>query len=401
MVGCRWSEIRTKVACKRLGYRATWQQKRRERAVRQRTVMIALLLALALFLLIVATARRPRAAATYRLMGRDISWLAAGKDFLLVCQREGRLIRLTSAMTEAGCGWARPFTHPAGFYGRPTIAQDFVLVSCADGRLRALDVRTGEEVWARIAMLREVDPRTGKQLWGKTADGTVAEATAAGGAVFFGADNGWLYAANLRDGKPLWEVNVGAPIASAPLVTESEVIVGTIAGVVHCVNRGDGQKRWRFPREECVGPIYASPRAGVDCILVGSDDGKLYSLSPLGELRGTYELQGLIRAPVAVEGGTALVGDSSGWLAKINTGGMSEIWRRRLSRDGGITLQPIVGADKIWCAAGRHLLCLRKATGRVIWRRSADAVTTDCIRSGESLYWATADGLVRRVSIRP
>ena len=363
--------------------------------------MIAVLGALALLLLVLAMARSPRATATYRLMGRDISWLAAGEDFLLVCQREGRLIRLTSAMSETGCSWARPFTHPAGFSGRPALVEEFVLIGCADGRLRAVDVRTGEEVWARIAMLREVDPRTGKEGWGKTADGMVAEATTAGGAVFFGADNGWLYAANLRDGKPLWDVDLGAPIASAPLVTESEVIVGTIAGVMHCVNRGNGEKRWRFPREECIGPLYASPRAGLHCILIGSDDGKLYSISPQGELRGAYELDGLVRAPVAVEGGAAIVGDTSGLLCKINTGDMSEVWRRRLSRRGGIAVEPILGADKLWCAAGRHLLCLRKATGRVIWRRSGTAITTDFVRAGETLYWATADGVVRAVRIRP
>jgi len=336
---------------------------------------------LALVLLALAAGNRPRAAASYPLLGRSISWLTPSDDFLLLCQRDGRLTKLTSAMSEAGSGWARPFTHPAGFCGRVALAGELVLVSCADGRLRAVDIRTGEQTWEKLAA------------------GAVAEATPTDGVAFFGADNGHLYAVDLTSGRALWEVELGAPIASAPLVTNEQVVVGTVAGVVHCVKRGNGEKRWRFPEKEHIGPIYASPRDGADCILVGSDDGKLYSLSPEGELRGTHELEGLIRAPVAVDGPTAIVGDSGGLLCTINPGDLTEIWRRNLP--GPIAVEPILGADRLWCTAGKYLVCLRRDSGRIIWRRKGSGETTDCVRAGRTLYWVTADGLVCAIDIAP
>jgi len=299
---------------------------------------MAALVVAALCLLLLMTARSPRASATYRLPGQDISWLAAGAHFLLIGQREGRLAKLTSDLSELGSGWVRPFTHPAGFYGRPVVAGERVLVSCADGRLRAVDLRTGEQAWAKIAWLREADPLTGDEFWGQMASGPVGEAAVAGGAAFFGADNGWLYAVELSTGRALWEADLGGSVVGAPLVTEHEVIVGTLAGVVHCLSRGDGRKLWRFPRTEQIGPVYASPRRGLNCIVVGSDDGKVYDLLPTGELRGSYELGGLIRAPAAVESGAAIVGDSGGELCRVSTGDMHEIWHRDLSHLGGITV---------------------------------------------------------------
>lgn len=370
------------MARKRLDYRARWQEKRQQRLYRRRVITLAGLGAVALVLVVLVAGQRPRAAASYTLPRRDICWLTPGEGFLLVCQREGRLARLggmAGAMFEAGAGWARAFTHPAGFCGRVTLAGELALVSCADGRLRAVDVRSGEQVWERVAA------------------GAAAEAAAAGGAAFFGADNGHLYAVKLSDGTPLWQVNLGAAIASAPLVTDEQVIVGTIAGVVHCVDRGTGRKRWRFRDPERVGPIYASPRSGPNSILVGSDDGKLCNISREGELINSFQVGGLIRAPVAVAGGWVIVGDSAGRLCRVNQRDMTEKWCRRLSRAGGITAEPIVVGDRIWCAAGKYLVCLRTDTGRVLWRRKGSAQTTDCVRSGQSLYWATADGVVRAV----
>jgi outer membrane protein assembly factor BamB len=384
-----------------LDYRTRWQQKRRLRANRQRVAAMVGVGAVALVLLILLAGQRPRAAASYRLPGPDVCWLAAGDQALFICQRQGRLTKLTSAMSEAGSGWARPFTHPAGFYGRVALGGGLAVLGCADGRLRALDVRTGEQIWEKVAWQRATEASTGAPTAPRAAAGAVGGVTLSGGAAFFGADDGLLHAVELSKGGALWHADLGAGIASAPLVTEEEVVVGTVAGVVHCVDRGRGHKLWRFPETERMGPIYASARSGPEGILVGSDDGKLYSLSREGQLQGTYELGGLVRAPVAVCGRAVVAGDSEGSLCRLNVAGLSETWRRSLSSLGGIAVEPIVDGDRIWCAAGKYLVCLRLESGRVLWRRKGNAETTDCVRAGERLYWATADGVVRAVRVEP
>lgn len=385
-----------------MDYRTRWQQKRRVRAYRHRVLVLAALSAVALVLLVLVAGQRPRAAASYRLPRPDVCWLAGGGDGgLFVCQRRGRLTKLTSAMSEAGSAWARPFTHPAGFYGRPVLAGDLLVLSCADGRVRAVDARTGEQVWEKVAWQRAAAAGSGAPTAQRAGGGVVGGVTVSAGAAFFGAANGLLYAADLSNGKALWQVDLGATIASAPLVTDRAVVVGTVGGVVHCVERGNGRKRWRFPDSERKGPIYASPRSGPEGILVGSDDGELYSLSQEGQLRGKYKLGGLVRAPVAVEGRAVIAGDSEGSLCRLNVAGLSETWRRSLSSLGGIAVEPIVAGDRIWCAAGKYLVCLHIDSGRVLWRRKGSAETTDCVRAGDTLYWATADGVVRAVRVQP
>ncbi len=359
-----------------MNYRSRWQQKRQLRVSRQRLIWLAGAgLAIIIAVVVIAT-RGVDTSVDFRLPGPGICYLTTGPDFLLVTQLEGRLTRLTAAMSDEGSGWARPFTHPAGFRGAAAVGEARAFVGCGDARVRAIELVSGVQAWESIV--------------GASAGPPVV----AGDAVFFGADDGYVYAAAAEDGAIRWSAAVGARVPAAPLVTDDSVLVGTTAGIVHCLARSDGKKQWRTTLD---GPVYATAREIADGYLVGCDDGHVHKLSREGDLLAIVEMEGIVRAPVGIGGDVVVAGDSAGVICRIEPEVMTTVWRRRLR--GCIAVAPIVDADRVYCATGRELVCMTAAQGRVIWRRSTRAPSTDLALAGGHLYWATADGYVCRLAL--
>ena len=357
-----------------MDYRSRWQQKRRERATRQRLIVIAVCV-LGLAAAVASWHARGRAVPSgYQFPTPDVCWLTAAPDYLLVCGRSGRLARVALGLPDAPSPWLRDFTHPAGFLGSAAIADDVALVGCTDVRLRAVDVLTGQQVW-------EIE-----------AGGAVTGVSTVDARVYFGSEDGRVYAAG-ADGVLRWtSVDLGSKLVAAPLATDGGIIVATLAGTVHCLAVGDGRELWQV---STGAPIYAAPRPGPSTILVGDDAGRLHSLTPDGEEVLTHDLKGLIRAPVGVAGEVVVAGDSSGLLARINPSDMTELWRTHLP--GPVAAEPAIGGTMVWCGAGRSLVAVNAATGRIVRRLWAEAEVTDVLIAFGHLYWATADGRVRMI----
>lgn len=360
----------------RTDYRSRWQQKRRVRASRERLIAIGVALALALVIALVSIlgpARSP--AAGYNFLRPAISWLAATNDGVLVSARSGTLIKLTPDLEPVETGWSHPFMHPAGFWGRPAVAEGHVLIGCGDVRLRAVDVASGLQTW---------EVRAGSSVPGVTADGDRA---------YFASSSGVIHAVT-AEGAVLWEAQVGGEVASAPLVRQETVLVGTLNGRVCCLDRATGELLWSVG----VGaPVYASPRRGPSHILVGDDLGELHSITREGELLTSLQLEGLIRHPAGIREAVVVVGDSSGLVVRVNPADMSEMWRAQLR--GPLAAEPIVTGDAVWCAAGRRLVKLSVEDGSVLSTRVAEAQTSDCIAAHGRIYWATSDGRIRAVPL--
>jgi outer membrane protein assembly factor BamB len=49
-----------------------------------------------------------------------------------------------------------------------------------------------------------------------------------------GSDDGRLYIVSLKDGRELWNYEVGQPVGSSPAVVDGRVIVGSEDGSVYC-----------------------------------------------------------------------------------------------------------------------------------------------------------------------
>ena len=97
----------------------------------------------------------------------------------------------------------------------------------------------------------------------------------AGNTVYFGSNDGNLYAVNAETGDSIWAYQTGGQVISSPALTRNLVYVGSMAGVVVAVDRSSGQLQWQSRTDAGV---YSSPAVVDETIYVGCEDGRLYAL---------------------------------------------------------------------------------------------------------------------------
>ncbi|NWF85752.1 MAG: PQQ-binding-like beta-propeller repeat protein, partial [Bryobacteraceae bacterium] len=87
-----------------------------------------------------------------------------------------------------------------------------------------------------------------KQVWSwGGAEGIDSSPAIAGGAVYFGTQEGELVSLDFETGKLRWKYKANEGIGeSSPAVSGGLVFVGDLAGVVHAVRAADGKGVWTF-----------------------------------------------------------------------------------------------------------------------------------------------------------
>lgn len=202
-----------------------------------------------------------------------------------------------------------------------------VYIGGSNGRLHALDVRTGEVRWSAgprekgKVRLAEKDAQ-GHVLRQFTTAGHVPEAPAVGpdGTIYFGSWDGHLYAAS-PEGAVRWAIDLKDRITSAPAIgTDGRLLVSTFEGMLCAVRIAAGRPVLDWQAE--ANARYSSPLVSSDGkVYVGTLDGRLsaYGLAngeKVGEL--TFGRKPWITAsPVPGGEGVVYLGGSDGFLRAI------------------------------------------------------------------------------------
>jgi outer membrane protein assembly factor BamB len=145
-----------------------------------------------------------------------------------------------------------------------------------------------------------VDAATGRQRWMARTDGPVPSTPALDGDRLFALSyDGRLYALDVRTGEVLWKFATGGErrfearglhgmqprtqtfadmydvYLSSPLVVGGKVYFGSSDGHVYAVDAASGELAWKFATGDVV---HASPAYADGLVVVGSWDGRLYAL---------------------------------------------------------------------------------------------------------------------------
>lgn len=138
------------------------------------------------------------------------------------------------------------------------------------------------------------------------------------GTIYFGAYNDYLQAI-LPDGRLKWRYNLDGDLFATPLLRDDgTVVAASVKGQVVAVQ--EGKKLWEFRAGEGV---YSSPAQALDgTIYFGSQDGKMYALTPEGKLKWTFKAGStLFSSPAIDEDGTVYIGSSDRSIYAINPDG--------------------------------------------------------------------------------
>src|SRR5258708_747591 len=212
----------------------------------------AALVVAALFAGFARAAETPARVDAARMSGAErdaANWLSYGRTY-----NEQRFSPLSSITADnakqLGLAWFADLDTNRGQQATPLVIDGVMYVSTAWSMVKAYDAASGKLLWS-------YDPQVPRELGVKGCCDVVNRGVAAWkGKIFVGAFDGRLVALDAKTGKPAWSVATGdhknLTITGAPRVVKGRVIIGMsggeygIRGYLSAFDAETGKLAWRF-----------------------------------------------------------------------------------------------------------------------------------------------------------
>ncbi|HVQ59526.1 MAG TPA: PQQ-binding-like beta-propeller repeat protein [Solirubrobacterales bacterium] len=169
----------------------------------------------------------------------------------------------------------------------------------------SLDADTGKVVWERsIGRLNasspayyrhrlyivnlvpghivKLDAKTGKVIWKRSLPGRAESSPLViDRTIYFGCENGELFALSTVNGNVRWSTSLGGPIKAAPAYYGGKLFVGDYGGYMNAVDAKSGKVVWQSgslgPGFGAAGQFYSTPAVAFGRVYSGNNDGRIYS----------------------------------------------------------------------------------------------------------------------------
>lgn len=194
-------------------------------------------------------------------------------------------------------------------------------------------------------------------------DDGLSPATAAGGVVYAGGHDGWVYALDARTGRKLWDFRTQGHVMSAPTLHDGRLFVGSRDGFFYALDPATGAVLWKHES----------------------------GYKPWNGIR-----YGGVRATPIVAGGRVVFGGCDGRYRALDERTGAELWRTDSGEVGAYSSPALAGGTIFVGNGGRHggaLHALDPATGVVKWRFPVPGqiFSTPAVRDGVVFFHARND----------
>ena len=174
-----------------------------------------------------------------------------------------------------------------------------------NGTAFALDAKTGKVLWERSlgrlnasspayskhrlyivnlvpGHIVKLDAKTGKVVWKHSLPGRAESSPVViGRTVYFGCEDGNLYALSTISGNVRWATPLGGPIKSAPAYYHGTLYVGDYGGYMNAVDAKTGKLKWQSGSLGqgfgTSGQFYSTPAVAFGRVYAGNNDDRVYS----------------------------------------------------------------------------------------------------------------------------
>lgn len=224
------------------------------------------------------------------------------------------------------------------------------------------------------------------------------------GRLYVGTHSQFFYALDVASkGRTLWQFESSGPIASEPLVTDRGVYFGNNEGMVYALDPQSGQKIWQH---SVGGEVLSAPATNGSSLFVVTTDRIIYALDladgseEWGHRMSGYEKRVTMRgtSPVVVDGGSLYIGFADGQVVCMASGNGAIKWERSFVAHTAL-FQDVDGALLVdggyVYTSGYHgfIYKLDKHSGRTIWEREVKSGVKMAVDANH-LYVSTALGQV-------
>jgi eukaryotic-like serine/threonine-protein kinase len=256
----------------------------------------------------------------------------------------------------------------------------------------------------------------------QTGDRIVSSPVYADGVIYFGGDDGNVYAVDAADGHQLWKRSTGGPVPSTPAVVNQTVYVGSYDGKFYALDARSGVPKWRFategerrfeakglhgmqPKTQTIADAFdvylSSPVAASGAVYFGSGDGNLYALDAAsGQLKWKFHTGDVVHASPAYADGVVYFGSWDSYFYAVDADTGAEKWRFHGGEDPmihnqvGFQSSPAVVNGVVYTGCrDSNLYALDAATGKEKWRFNAGGswvITSPAVTQGKVVF-ATSD----------
>jgi outer membrane protein assembly factor BamB len=277
---------------------------------------------------------------------------------------------------------------------------------------------------------KETGPRQFHRVKWKfpTGDRIMSSAVSEGNILYFGGDDGNIYAVDSETGRQIWKRATGGPAPCTPAVANGMVYAGSYDGKFYALNAKTGAIKWKFategerrfeakgihglqPKTQTIADQFdvylSSPVVVQGTVYFGSGDGNLYAVDGgTGELKWKFKTGDVIHASPAYADGTLFVGSWDSYFYAVDAATGKEKWKFHGGEDPVIHNQVgfqssaavVDGTVYVGCRDA-HLYALDAATGKEKWKVFNDlswVIVSPAVTDGKVVF-ATSDSSLFRV----
>jgi len=240
--------------------------------------------------------------------------------------------------------------------------------------------------------------------------------------IYFGSDDGNVYAIDAESGREIWRRSTKGPVPSTPAVAAGIVYFASYDGNFYALNAETGALKWKFatggerrfeakglhgmqPKNQTIADpfdIYlSSPVVADGLVYFGSGDGNLYALdAATGDLRWKFKTGDVVHASPAFVNGVVFVGSWDSYFYAVDAKTGKEKWRFHGGEDPlihnqvGFQSSPAVIDGTVYTGCrDAQVYALDVATGKEKWRFDnalSWVITSPGVTRGK-VFFATSD----------
>ena len=259
----------------------------------------------------------------------------------------------------------------------------------------------------------------------QTGDRIVSSPVHAGGVIYFGSDDGNVYAVDAAVGRQIWKRSTGGPVPSTPIVDSGIVYVGSYDGRFYALDASTGVPRWKFategerrfeakglhglqPKTQTIADPFdvylSSPVIGGGTVYFGSGDGHVYALDAAsGQLRWKFRTGDVVHASPAYADGVVYFGSWDSYFYAVDAATGTEKWRFHGGEDPvihnqvGFQSSPAVVNGVVYTGCrDSNLYAIDAATGKEKWRFNAAGswiITSPAVAQGKIVFGTSDSSL--------
>jgi len=121
------------------------------------------------------------------------------------------------------------FSTQGAIKSSPAIQNKIIYFGSNDGHVYAVNMEDGTKIWDY-----------------KTDGAVISSPSVVGDVLYVGSSDGYLYAQDIKNGNVKWKYKTGNAIESSPLVQDNLVYIGSNDGRVYAININNGTKVWEY-----------------------------------------------------------------------------------------------------------------------------------------------------------